>query len=138
MGRKEEKVFQDQGGIHLETKHRIRITCFILTTILVVGCMEKSDPGVKNTDNKTETPMISVTKTYDVNGILLKDSAINIAILDSQIPKDKINNYVVTAIRKNDEWHVHIGLKDIYMKGGGISYIIDGRTGDLISKIMEQ
>ena len=120
------------------TKRRACEAVLVAIILTALGCLNKPGQSEDGAKKGVETHSIVVTKTFDANGILLKESAISIACDDAKIPKEQFERYVVKATLKENIWQVTIGFRDIHVKGGGFTYTIDGHTGKITSKILEQ
>jgi hypothetical protein len=66
------------------------------------------------------------------------DRALAIAHGDAVQAYGDLSAYRIQLALEDDGWHVDYELKDRRLKGGGPHYVIDGRTGAIISKRYEQ
>jgi hypothetical protein len=69
---------------------------------------------------------------------LPKAQALAIAQADAMKAYRDLNDYRIHLILEPDGWHVDYELRDPRHKGGGPHYVIDARTGAILSKRYEQ
>jgi hypothetical protein len=70
--------------------------------------------------------------------ILPGDQALSIAQADASRAYRDLSGYRIQLVLEDDGWHVDYELKDPNLKGGGPHYVIDARTGVILSKRYEQ
>jgi hypothetical protein len=66
------------------------------------------------------------------------DQALAIAQTDASQAYRDLSPYRIQLVLENDCWHIDYELKDARLKGGGPHYVIDARTGAIVSKRYEQ
>ena len=71
-------------------------------------------------------------------GSLAGDQALAIAQADAARAYRDLLPYRIQLVLEADGWHVDYDLKDPNLKGGGPHYIIDARSGAIVSKRYEQ
>ena len=69
---------------------------------------------------------------------LAADEALRIAHADAAKVYRDLSRYRVRLALEADGWYVDYELKDVREKGGGPHYVIDPRTGAILSKRYEQ
>ena len=69
---------------------------------------------------------------------LTADQVLAIAQADGLRAYRDLSPYRIHLVLEDDGWHVDYELKDIRLHGGGPHYVIDARTGAIISKRYEQ
>jgi hypothetical protein len=69
---------------------------------------------------------------------LAGDQVLAIAQADAAWTYRDLSPYRIQLVLEADGWHVDYDLKDPKLKGGGPHYIIDARSGDIVSKRYEQ
>ena len=69
---------------------------------------------------------------------LAGDKALAIAQTDAVRVYRDLSPYRIQLSLEDDGWHVDYSLKDPRLKGGGPHYIIDARTGAILSNRYEQ
>jgi hypothetical protein len=69
---------------------------------------------------------------------LAGDQVLAIAQADAARAYRDLSPYRIQLVLEADGWHVDYDLKDPKLKGGGPHYIIDARSGDIVSKRYEQ
>lgn len=69
---------------------------------------------------------------------LAGDQILAIAQADAARMYRDLSPYRIQLVLEADGWHVDYDLKDPKLKGGGPHYIIDARSGDIVSKRYEQ
>jgi hypothetical protein len=74
------------------------------------------------------------------NGVvsLAGDQVLAIAQADAARVYRDLSVFQIHLVLEDDGWHVDYELKNPRLKGGGPHYIIDARTGAVISKRYEQ
>jgi uncharacterized membrane protein YkoI len=70
--------------------------------------------------------------------ILSGDQILSIAQADATRAYRDLSAYRIQLVLEDDGWHVDYELKDARLKGGGPHYVIDARTGSIVSKKYEQ
>jgi transcriptional regulator with XRE-family HTH domain len=70
--------------------------------------------------------------------ILGGDKALAIAQADAVRAYQDLSAYRIHLTLEEDGWHIDYQLKDPKMKGGGPHYVIDARSGVVLSKKYEQ
>lgn len=70
--------------------------------------------------------------------ILGGGQALTIAQADAISIYRDLSPYRIQLVLESDGWHVDYELKDPRHKGGGPHYVIDARTGAIVSKRYEQ
>jgi hypothetical protein len=71
-------------------------------------------------------------------GVLAGDLILTIAQADAARVYQDLSPYRIQLALEDDGWHVDYDLKDPGLKGGGPHYVIDARTGAIVSKRYEQ
>ena len=66
------------------------------------------------------------------------DQALRIARTDAETAYRDLSPYRISIVLEQDGWQVDYELKDADLQGGGPHYVIDVRTGDILSKRYEQ
>ena len=66
------------------------------------------------------------------------DQALRIARTDAESVYRNLSLYRISIVLEQDGWQVDYELKDSNLQGGGPHYLIDARTGDILSKRYEQ
>lgn len=66
------------------------------------------------------------------------DRALAVAQADAAAAYRDLSGYRIQLALEADGWHVDYELKDPRLKGGGPHYVIDARTGAILSKRYEQ
>jgi hypothetical protein len=66
------------------------------------------------------------------------DQALRIARLDAEKAYRDLTPYRMQIERHQDGWHVDFELRNRQAQGGGAHYVIDGQTGQILSKRYEQ
>ena len=70
--------------------------------------------------------------------IISCDQALRIARTDAETAYRDLSPYRIGIALEQDAWQVDYELKDVKLQGGGPHYLIDARTGDILSKRYEQ
>ena len=70
--------------------------------------------------------------------LLSAERALGIAQADAIVAYHDLSLYRIRLELESDGWHVDYELKDPQLKGGGPHYVIDRRTGELVSRRYEQ
>ena len=70
--------------------------------------------------------------------VLGGDRALTIAQADAVRAYHDLSAYRIQLTLEDDGWHIDYELKSPKMKGGGPHYVINARTGAIISKRYEQ
>jgi hypothetical protein len=66
------------------------------------------------------------------------EAALAIAQADARTVYRDLSLYRIQLVLEDDGWHVDYDLKDPRLKGGGPHYLIDARTGAILSKRYQQ
>jgi hypothetical protein len=66
------------------------------------------------------------------------DEALRIARLDAERAYRDLDIFTIVVRRELDGWHIDYELKDPTWHGGGPHYLIDGASGQIVSKRYEQ
>jgi hypothetical protein len=82
--------------------------------------------------------MSNQSVTASQPALLAGDQALAIAQADAARAYRDLSAYRIQLVLADDGWHVDYDLKDPKLKGGGPHYVIDPRTGDIISRRYEQ
>jgi hypothetical protein len=83
--------------------------------------------------------MLNVTGRQETSeAVLAGDQALTIAQADAVRAYRDLSAYRIQLFLENDGWHVDYELKDAKLKGGGPHYVIDARSGAILSKRYEQ
>jgi hypothetical protein len=69
---------------------------------------------------------------------ITSDEALRIARLDGEKAYRDLSAFQITLTYQQDGWHVDYELTDPLVAGGGPHYVIDGTTGQIVSKRYEQ
>jgi hypothetical protein len=81
---------------------------------------------------------INLTVSRKRPGIVC-DEALRIARQDAEaVYGDLLSAYRITLLYQPDGWHVDYDLVEPLTAGGGPHYVIDGTTGQIVSKRYEQ
>jgi hypothetical protein len=72
------------------------------------------------------------------DAVLAGDKALTIAQADALRAYQDLSAYRIHLTLEDDGWHIDYELKDSRMKGGGPHYVIDARSGTILSKKYEQ
>jgi transcriptional regulator with XRE-family HTH domain len=72
------------------------------------------------------------------DAIMSGDKALAIAEADAVLTYPNLSAYRIHLALEEDGWHVDYELKDPKRKGGGPHYVIDARSGAILSKKYEQ
>jgi uncharacterized membrane protein YkoI len=88
-------------------------------------------PGRKAMSNAT-------VRQNSSEAVLGGDKALAIAQADAVRAYQDLSVYRIHLTLEDDGWHVDYELKDPKMKGGGPHYLIDARSGAILSKKYEQ
>lgn len=78
------------------------------------------------------------TSTEPAPPLLSGDRVLAIAEADARTAYRDLTPYRISLALEADGWHVDYDLKDPRHKGGGPHYVIDARTGAILSKRYEQ
>ena len=70
--------------------------------------------------------------------VLAGDQILTIAQADAAPVYRDLSAFRIQLVLEDDGWHVDYELKDPRLKGGGPHYVIDARTGAIVSKRYEQ
>jgi hypothetical protein len=65
---------------------------------------------------------------------LLCDEVLRVAREDAQTAYRDLSGYRITLFQDSEGWHVHYDLPKPLMAGGGPRYLIDPKTGEILSK----
>jgi hypothetical protein len=83
--------------------------------------------------------MTKVTEAAELRSPALQaDRILAIAQADAAAAYRDLSVYRIRLVLEDDGWHIDYELKDPRHKGGGPHYIIDARSGAIISKRYEQ
>ena len=66
------------------------------------------------------------------------DQALKIARTDAETVYRDLSSYRISVALHPDGWQVDYELMDADLQGGGPHYLIDARTGEILSKRYEQ
>ena len=69
---------------------------------------------------------------------ITSDQALQIARLDAETRYRDLTPYRILVAIERDSWHIDYELKDADAQGGAPHYVIDARTGKLLSKRYDQ
>lgn len=69
---------------------------------------------------------------------LSAEQALGIAQADARVVYDDLSHYRIRLALELDGWHIEYDPKDPGVKGGGPHYIIDSRSGAIVSRRYEQ
>ena len=69
---------------------------------------------------------------------LTADRVLAIAQADAAAAYRDLSVYRIRLVLEEDGWHIDYELKDPRHKGGGPHYVIDARSGAILSKRYEQ
>jgi hypothetical protein len=86
----------------------------------------------------TATGLIVIRRTPSGGQASLDLSSPPIAQADASRAYRGLSTYRIQLVLEDDGWHVDYELKDPNLKGGGPHYLIDARTGVILSKRYEQ
>jgi hypothetical protein len=62
------------------------------------------------------------------------DKALEVARLDAEKVYRDLDRFRIEIVLEPDGWHIEYYLKDPNLNGGGPHYVIDVRTGAILSK----
>jgi hypothetical protein len=79
-----------------------------------------------------------MTTATTPGSFLAGDRALAIAQADALKAYGDLSPYRIQLVLEADGWHVDYELKDARHKGGGPHYVIDAKTGAIVSKRYEQ
>jgi hypothetical protein len=82
--------------------------------------------------------MSSSTMKTQESPTVAGDQALAIAQADALRAYRDLSIYRIQLVLESDGWHVDYELKDPRMKGGGPHYVLDARTGAIVSKRYDQ
>jgi hypothetical protein len=82
--------------------------------------------------------MNNATTTPSTCAAIAGDQALAIAQADAVKAYGDLSAYRIQIVLQGDGWHVDYDLNDPRLKGGGPHYVIDARTGAILSKRYEQ
>lgn len=74
----------------------------------------------------------------DIQASIPSDQALRIARCDAEKVYRDVSGYRIVIVLEDDGWHVDYELQNGGMKGGGPHYVIDRRSGEIVSKRYEQ
>lgn len=78
-------------------------------------------------------------KTMNVNTMgITQEKALEIAKADAIVAYHDLSPYKVEIQAEGDNWKVDYELKDENSLGGGPHYVIDGKSGEIVSRRYEQ
>jgi hypothetical protein len=66
------------------------------------------------------------------------DQALQVARLDAERAYRDLSPFCIQIVLEPDGWHIDYELKNTRLRGGGPHYVIDARTGTILSKRYEQ
>jgi hypothetical protein len=69
---------------------------------------------------------------------LPSDQILHIARLDAERTYGDLTRFRIQLVLEADGWHVDYDLKDANLNGGGPHYLIDSRSGTILSRRYEQ
>jgi uncharacterized membrane protein YkoI len=104
------------------------IALFLTLLILVLfACAKEEMPMQKNGNAQDQR-----------EDIIPCDQALRIARLDAEKAYRDLSMYRIVLTLEKDGWHVDYELRDRVSEGGGPHYVIDSKTGNILSKRYEQ
>ncbi len=66
------------------------------------------------------------------------DEALHTARVDAENAYGDLTPFRITLVLEQDGWHIDYEVKNPQWNGGGPHYVIDARTGVIVSKQYEQ
>lgn len=78
------------------------------------------------------------TALREVQQPITSDQALQIARSDAESAYRDLTGYRIIIMLQDDGWHIDYELADPRLKGGGPHYVIDGKSGEIVSKRYEQ
>jgi hypothetical protein len=81
---------------------------------------------------------MSIAAVRDSQSQISCDEALKIARTDAERVYRDLSIYRISVSLENDGWLVDYELKDPQLNGGGPHYVIDPKTGSIVSKRYEQ
>ena len=78
------------------------------------------------------------TPSSQEQAVISRDVAISISKRDALQSYGTIDGYDLVVVEQEDSWRIKFELKDKSLNGGGPAYVIDKRTGKIISKQYSQ
>ena len=69
---------------------------------------------------------------------LPSDEILRIARQDAEVAYRDLTGFRITLVHEDDGWHVDYDLTEPLVAGGGPHYVIDARTGAILSKRYDQ
>lgn len=81
---------------------------------------------------------MSSTATQDTAPSVSCDQALRIAHTDAETAYRDLTVYRISVVLEDNAWRVDYELKDGDAQGGGPHYVIDAKSGELLSKRYEQ
>lgn len=87
---------------------------------------------------RLEAPTASTANPTTGPPRLSSDEVLRIARIDAERAYRDLTVYRICIQLEVDGWHVDYELKDPRLNGGGPHYVIDPRSGELLSKRYEQ
>jgi hypothetical protein len=82
--------------------------------------------------------MITLKESLDPKPQCSSDQALHAARLDAEQAYGDLSPYRISVVLESDGWHIDYELKDSTLDGGGPYYVIDSRSGQILSKKYEQ
>jgi hypothetical protein len=82
--------------------------------------------------------MITLKESQDPQPQCSKDQALHAARSDAEQAYGDLSPYRISVVLESDGWHVDYELQDPTLDGGGPHYVIDSRSGQIVSKRYEQ
>jgi uncharacterized membrane protein YkoI len=83
--------------------------------------------------------MAETTQAEERSGpVIACDQALGIAQADAAQAYRDLSQYSIRLSLDEDGWHIDYELREPGLKGGGSHYVIDARTGAILSKRYEQ
>ena len=108
---------------------KIRFLVLLVFVNLMVNCDGPSttSPNDQPAQSRSDKP-----------SVLNKDQAINIAKAEVIKEGKAIDKYDVRALEETKGWRVEFELKDRTTMGGGLIYVIDKETGNVLARQVSQ
>jgi hypothetical protein len=91
--------------------------------------------AIRGNSGKSESRKVMLDRSQP---LCSSDRALQCARLDGEKAYGDLTLYRITVVLEADGWHIDYDLKDETLDGGGPRYVIDGASGDIISKRYEQ
>jgi hypothetical protein len=80
----------------------------------------------------------SVSETSGNDQAISCDRALQVARLDAEKAYRDLSPFRIQIVLEPDGWHIDYDLKNLKLRGGGPHYVIDARSGTILSKRYEQ